>query len=460
MARVGISQRGMTDDGHALLVFRNFRHSRDRYVAQFRATAVDVQGNPIPSIPVVDGLQHGFTFSMPAGRLLSVLIQQTGGENQGDSVTLKLQPYVIVASGYDIFHFYHEETTEDCWAIGSPSVNSTKVCILRSSDYFSTVEERGSIDIPAGDPNVGQYRSLYIDMFQNIIIGWRPGPMISRDGGYTFEQLFSWLDPEHGILCPFWNISEDDNGLLVISEYGDSLVYTKPHGSHRGTFWSREPLRRTWTTKVVDAGRDPSDPRKFGGYFRHIHGYHINPNLPNVHHMFLGDAADKQPSDGTPGYYLSQDGGATWSTEIITQWPKGRGVFFNGPCFVTWWPNGQAFITSDTAQNDNAYWWGSGPVDWGGHRFDPAIELHSNVDEESQWPDTPWMAMAVGGSYETYCTTIGIKQILWRYDADTQQIQVIAEGAGLNWLSGSRHNHIPPQAKHFFTSGNRRFPRL
>jgi hypothetical protein len=176
----------------------------------------------------------------------------------------------------------------------------------------------------------------------------------------------------------------------------------------------------------------------------------------------LGDPPKEQASDGTPGYYVSQDSGVTWSTEIIREWVGGDGDFYNGPCFVTWWPNGQAFITSDTARDGNAYWWGSGPVDWGGPGFDPVVELNADVDEESHWPDTPWMAMAVKGSYETYCTTRSDKgkEILWRYDADVPHIQVLAEGPNIGWLSGSRHNRIPAQAKYFFTSGNRRFPRI
>jgi hypothetical protein len=467
-ANVGISQRGMIDASHALLVFRNFTQSADRYIAQFSVTAVDNLGVPISSIPAVSGLRHGLTFSMPAGSLLKVLVEQTDGENQGDTAILLLQPYVEVVPDYNIFHFYHEESTEVCWAIGSPAGDDSKVCVLRSTDYFSTAEERGSINLTLGDPNLGQYRSIYLDAFQNVIVGWRPGPLISRDGGYTFEQLFSWMDPDHGILCPFWNITEDDAGLLVISEYGDSLATTKPHGSHRGTFWSGDPPRRVWRTNVVDAGRDPNDLTKFSGYFRHIHGYHINPDLPHVHHMFLGDPESlgdppkEQASDGTPGYYVSQDSGVTWSTEIIREWVGGDGDFYNGPCFVTWWPNGQAFITSDTARDGNAYWWGSGPVDWGGPGFDPVVELNADVDEESHWPDTPWMAMAVKGSYETYCTTRSDKgkEILWRYDADVPHIQVLAEGPNIGWLSGSRHNRIPAQAKYFFTSGNRRFPRI
>ncbi|HSS21645.1 MAG TPA: hypothetical protein VLL54_16340 [Pyrinomonadaceae bacterium] len=440
-------------------MFRNFTQSADRYTADFTVTAVDGQGNVIPSIPSVTGLKHGLTFSMPAGSLLNVLVLQTDGMNQGDSVTLNLQPYVLVATAYDIFHFYHEETTEVCWAVGSPVGDSSNVCILRSQDYFSTVEMRSSINIPTGDPNLGSYRSIYLDKFQNVIIGWRPGPMISRDGGFTFEHMFSWMDPDNGILCPFWNITEDDNGLMVISEYGNSLADTKPHGSHRGTFWSSDQQRKIWRTDVVDAGRDATNISKFGGYFRHIHGYHINPDLPHVHHMFLGDPVPNHASDGTPGYYVSQDGGVSWSDEIIRQW---RGdTFYNGPCFVTWWPNGQAFIVSDSAETGHAYWWGSGPNDWGGPGFGPAIELNGDVDEESQWPETPWMAMAVRGSYETYCTTSGNKGLLWRYDADTPHMQVLAEyPPDLKWLSGSRHNRIPQQAKYFFTSGNRRFPRL
>ena len=473
-ANVGISQMGlsMTHANQATFKFRNLASSADP-TSEFSVTAIDAYGNEIPSIPSVTGLKEGATFEMPAGKLLRVRVSQTSGAGQGTSTTLTLQPYVLVATDYDIFHFYHEEGTEACWAIGSPVGNPNRVCILRSTDYFSTVDERGSIPIAAGDPNFptasDYFRSIYVDKFQNVIIGWRPGPMISRDGGLTFEHMFSWLDPDKGILCPFWNITEDDNGLMVISEYGGSESDTKPHGSHRGTFWSTDGERRVWKTTVVDAGRDRSDVAKFGGYYRHIHGYHINPDLPQVHHMFLGDyAKDQPPGDGTPGYYVSENGGDTWSTEIIKQWPEAGTEFYNGPCFITWWPKGKAFIVSDTARAGNAYWWGSGPSSWGGQSFDPVVELSSDVDKESQSPpETPWMAMAVRGSYETYCTTSSdkTKEHLWRYDADVRRIQVLAEittpaNTTLRWLSGSRHNRIPPQARYFFCSGNRRFPRL
>src|ERR1051326_3119595 len=466
MINVGVSQRSMSDKKHGLFVFRNFTSGQDRYTAQFVLTVIDGQGTPIVKIPPVKGLVHGSTFTLPAGTILKAKIEEITGSHQGGSVIVNLQSYMVVAPAYDIFHFYHEENTEIVWGIGSPVNDPNTVCVLRSNDYFNSWEHRATIS--ATGLNQSQYRSIYIDKFENVIIGWRPGPMISRDGGYTFEQLFSWLDPDHGLLCPFWNITEDNNGLIVISEYGSSLVDAMPHGSHRGTFWSNDPQRKIWKTRVVDAGRDPADVLKFGGYFRHIHGYHINPDLPHVHHMFLGDPASNKPSDGTPGYYVSQDGGQTWSTEVIREWPHGTGTFSNGPCFITWWPNGRAFITSDTAATGHAFWWGSGPVDWGGPSFDPSIELNGWIDEESQWPDTPWMAMAVKGSYETYCTTASgdHKEILWRYDHDTGEIVVLAEvivkdgPPSLRWLSGSRHNRIPSQARYFFTSGNRRFPRM
>ena len=473
-ANVGISQLGMIDANRARFKFRNLGQS-DVSTATFNLIAVDARGNAIPSVPVVEGLKDGGTFVMPAGNFLNVLVLQMSGAGQGARTTLTLQPYVLVAANFDIFHFYHEEATETCWAIGSPVGNKNKVCVLRSTDYFTTFEERGSITIPDNDANLKDYyRSIYVDKYRNVIIGWRPGPMISRDGGFSFEHMFDWLDPNMGMLWPFWNITENDNGLMVISEYGASEADTRPDGSHRGTFWSSDPERRIWQTKVVGRGFDSGDANKFGGYYRHIHGYHINPDLPHVHHMFLGDyKKDLPPGDGTPGYYVSENEGVTWSSDILKQWPGGDGEFYNGPCFVTWWPNGKAFIVSDTARAGSAYWWGSGPGDWGGQGFEPAVELRRDVDNQSQSPpETPWMAMAVRGSYETYCTTSTDKSTerLWRYDAYTRHIQVLAEvetpenttpeNTTLKWLSGSRHNRIPPQARYFFTSGNRRFPRL
>ncbi|WP_438039291.1 RICIN domain-containing protein [Sorangium sp. So ce128] len=483
-ANVGISQRGVVDATNGQFVFRNFSSVDDRYTAQFSVTAIDGQGRPIDAISTVTGLVHGSLFSFPASSAIDVQVVQTSGDNTGDSQTLSLQPYTLVAPGYDIFHFFHEELTEVVWAIGSPTSAKNQVVVLRSSDYFTSFIVVWTIDIPDGDKNLNQYRSIYIDQYDNIIIGWRPGPLIwrsgarlMRDASYRpttdpFVQLFSWMDPDNGLLCPFWNITEDDiGGRLIISEYGSSTAAQKPHGSHRGIFRSSDPLRATWRLDVVDAGFD-ANVTKFSGYFRHIHGYHVNPDFSNIHHMFLGDTVPDVSSDGTPGYYVSQDGGRTWSTEIITQWPGGGSQFYNGPCFVTWWPNGQAFITSDTAETGRAYWWGSGPSNWGGPGFSPVIELRANVDEESESPDTPWMAMAVKNSYETYCTTAssGHKEILWRYDWDKGKTQVLAEvlidpsasdpsATTLRWLSGSRHNRIPSQAQYFFTSRNRRFSR-
>lgn len=461
---IGLSQRdaarvpSTTVGDYALFVFRNFTAGVGRYSDEFSVT--DLTTNITTT-----GLRHGRTFMMPAGNLLNVRVVQTSGDDTGDTGDFQLQPYSIVAPEYDIFHFFHEQESEVTWAIGSRAGNPNTVCVLRSNDYFTTCTELWSTFIATDDVNYRQYRSLYVDRYGNVIIGWRPGPMISRDGGTTFEALpFHWVDPFHGLLSPFWNITEDDDGTMVISEYGDSLAATEPNGSHRGTFWSTDSARMNWTKKVVDGSFGPNID---GGYFRHIHGYHINPELPNVHHMFLGDPALNQPSDGTPGYYISQDAGLTWSTEILVEFATAHDptVFFNAPCFVTWWPSGEAFITSDTAQTGHAYWWGSGPNDWGGPAFNPSITLDS-VDEESTWPCTPWMAMSVSEN-ETYCTTaLGPKEILWRYDHTNDSRTVIAEAirdsqffVTLRWLSGSRHNRIPAAARYFFTSGNRRFPR-
>jgi hypothetical protein len=177
---------------------------------------------------------------------------------------------------------------------------------------------------------------------------------------------------------------------------------------------------------------------------------------------------------------VSLDAGQSWSTSILTQWAIAEGdpnFFYNGPCFISWWPNGEAFITSDSAATGHAYWWCSGPNNWGGPWFSPAILLNA-VDPESTWPSTPWMGMVVSGT-EAYCTTanapnetagVSTKEIIWRYNRTTGSAIVLADAIvnpepdfffkTLRWLSGSRHNRIPITAPFFFTSGNRRFPRL
>lgn len=471
--QVGLCQRSFnpaTNQAHYVL--RNFAQTPDRYNTYFAVTIL----NP-PQL--VGAFKHGGEFNLPAGELLPVSVAESdsaGNLISGDTLDLTLQPYRTVCTGYKIFHFFHQ-TKKTVWAIGdSPN---QEVQILRSSDYFNTFDVVHSWPENQFDQFGEIYRAMYIDKFGNIIVGSRPSPLISRDGGQSWQALgFKWQDEDHGILSPFWNITESESeGLLVISEYGDSQADTQPHGSHRGTFWSYDQKRTHWVTRPVDRSFDRSDYLKFGGYFRHIHGYHINPILPNIHLMFLGDSAKDQSPDGTPGYYVSQDGGRTWSTEILVEYDSSRR--YNGPCCVTWWPSGKAFITSDTAENGHAYWWGNGPATWGAPGLNPAIELQGRVDEEAGWPETPWMAMAVQDTYETYCAT-GIsaedfdkKEVLWRYDGDpatdgnTGRIQVLAENysiqglvfESLKWLSGSRGNTIPSKAKYFFTSGGRRFPR-
>jgi len=479
--------------------------SPDRYTAEFSVTPIDSDGRPISGAPNYAGLTHGKELTFSAGNLINVEILQTSGQGKGALYHLAAQPFQFVAPEYDIGNFFQEEgAPQNVWAIGSPNDAPDEVHVLRSTDYFQTtpkptytIKRNGS-----NDPNFrgDAYRSIYVDLNQNVIIGWRPGPLISGDQGKTFTPLFEWMDPDYGMLCPFWNITEAPDGQMVISEYGSRLAYQEKsfpnyHGTHRGTFWSKDPNggKKEWQLRTVDAGFDKSKPDRFSGYIRHIHGYHINPKLPNVHHLFLGDPAviaenDSLPPDAqhTLGYYVSQDGGATWSNEIISQWRTTP--FFNGPSFVTWWDDGKALILSDTATSRSAYCWGSGPSRWGGPDFDPALELNADIDEESLWPSCHWMAMVVS-DVETYCTTcadtvtcvatheangcseVPPKEILWRYDRVSRTCSVIAEvgrngdlkdpnSSMLRFLSGSRYHRIPAKSRYFFTSGNRRFSRL
>jgi hypothetical protein len=448
-------------------------------------TPVDSRGVPLPGVyqPKDAGHRSMFSFgpARPRGTPLSLRVAHVGGS---ESWIVRIQPYDPVLPSYDIFHFFHEEGTQAVWAIGSPKRAPSTVVILRSaSRYFE--DENDTIDVgvmatlDGSGLNAGVQRSLYVDRKQNVIVGWRPAPLIAkytpssdptRNGTLAalLPSSMKWQSPDTAILMPMWNVTEEDHvdgsSTLFVSEYGDQRE------QHHRVLRSDDPDRKTWGTW-----------REFSGSYAHIHGYHVNPVLPNVHHLFRGDPSVEQFSNDS-GYFISTDSGRTWSGDLLADFATAENSWqtqwYNGPCFVTWWPSGRALITSDTAATGHAWWWGSGPYDWRGRSFERIAELNS-LDPESHWPDTPWMAVAVAGAYETYAATSGsgqdatnndAKTLLWRYDANVPRATLVAEmgrddypgvppSGQLKWLSSSRHNQLPADAKYFFTSHNRRFPR-
>jgi hypothetical protein len=396
----------------------------------------------------------GQVINAQKGRLIYATVRAynsfTGDESTNTDQHI-LQMFERVCFGYNIFHFFHEPDTHVTWAIGYRNKDGA-VCLLKSSDYFDTYSLVYSW--ASGSINNGGYLSFYIDKNGFMYVANRPSALISKDSGSTWQQLPWKFQVENaGMLTPFWNISEDEeNNTIVFSEYGSA-----PNGPHHSTFWSSDPARQQWTVTPFDWGE-----------YRHIHGYHINPYLNHIHFLFLGDPYQGQPSDGTPGFYVSQDGGATWSDEVLNQPPDGSfhdGAFYNAPCHVTWWKGGKAFITNDTA--GHAAWWGNGTQDWGVYGLHPNINLINDVESRCQWPVTPWTAMAVRDGYETYCVANHLggasPSVLWRYDGnaedegDTGKITVIAlayhPAPPFLYMSGSRGNVFPKHARYVFNNG-------
>jgi hypothetical protein len=193
--------------------------------------------------------------------------------------------------------------------------------------------------------------------------------------------------------------------------------------------------------------------------------------------MFIGDYTQAGMSDRfrSPGYYLSQDNGKSWSTDILREWTADRGTF-NGPCCVTWFPDGGALIASDCAAATRKWYWITGrDGNWGGPGFEQAIEARAAIlpqpggNQTAELYDndtTPWMVAGVNGTYEMYGTLQSStrKNIIWRYDAmkSGPNVQMIAESpvGAFQWLSAGRNNLIPQEAKYFFGSNNRRFARI
>ena len=364
--------------------------------------------------------------------------------------------------GYDVFHFLHDpDDPHAVWAIGVARTQNTAspehLSILHSTDGGDTWQEAHTIATPDAaqwntynaqinklDPsspdfamfNGAPYRSMYIDRFRNIIIAWRPGPMILRNGASAFKKVsFNWVSENYAELCPFWNITEDDNGLMIISEYSPVEYSQFPH-----KIWlSTDQQRETWQELVI--GRIPPPPTgcrtSLATSPASLSSARVPHQLvdPNTHHL-LGDwnCVGRTVSSRTEadcGYYVAHvNRSEGWSTEVLREWSKSallaNGLspeslpdssdarFPNGPCFITWWPDGRALITSDTVLDDvnplgGGWWWGTGgpdPADWGGDRFSPVIDL-KNVDPAAERWQCPWMGVAVRGAEagEVYCVT-------------------------------------------------------
>jgi hypothetical protein len=428
----------------------------------YLSSAQGLLGNLYATIAVdsVDGL----FFNAPVGWFGYATVRTynitTGAESTNtNQYTLQMFERVCFLK-HNIIHFFHETNTKTQWAI-SYRQGDNAVCILKSSDHFTNYVTIHAF--PAGTIDNGGMLTFYIDKFGFMYVAHRPGALMSQDGGVTWQQLpWQFEIPAEGQITPFWNITEDEsNDLIVFSEYGAA-----PNGPHHHTFWCNDPTRNTWTTKAFDWGD-----------YRHIHGYHINPYMPNIHFLFLGDPINNQPSDGTPGFYVSQDHGLSWSGEVLSQF--GDSVFRNGPCHVTWWKDGKAFISNDTAQTGYAEWWGNGTNDWGYLGLHPRINLQRDIESFGVWPSTPWGAMAVKGGYETYAMSRHdgnnydplAPSVLWRYDGNpndagdtgtcTNIAQTFWPAKPFMYMSGGRGNIFPDDADYVFSNawGGIRIPR-
>ena len=427
----------------------------------------------------------GLFFNGPKGWFGYVTVRAFNIQSSDESINTDqhiLQMFERVLEKYNIIHFFHDKNTDLQWAIGY-RLTDNAVFLIKSADYFTNWNVVSYW--LAGEIDNGGILAFYIDKFGLMYIGNRPGALISRDNGFSWQQLpWQFQTPSQSIITPFWNITEDEtSNLIVFSEYGSA-----PNGPHHRIVWSTDPLRNSWSQQDLNWGQ-----------YRHIHGYHINPYKPNIHFLFLGDPYIGQPSDGTPGFYVSQDSGATWSGEVLNQGGNtvnfgGDGVFRNAPCMVTWWPSGKALISNDTAQRGKAAWYGNGPINWGYYGLNPQINLLGHIDNFSTWPATPWSAIAVENGYETYCVSNhdgaafnGDPNIpganiaytppstLWRYDANqatnpdndgntgvvTMMMKVYWPAVPFLYISAGRGNTFPSNAEYIFCNawGGIRIPR-
>jgi hypothetical protein len=337
------------------------------------------------------------------------------------------------------------------------------------------------------------FSPLYAD---DLHVANRPSALISKDHGNTWQQLpWSFETPSQAQITPFWNITEDEGlGIIIFSEYGGASATTGTKtGPHHRIMMSPDSNRTVWIPTDIN-----------WGVYRHIHGYHINPYKTKIHFLFLGDPNGS--TDGTPGFYVSQDGGATWSGEVLNQSNNvynfgGDQKFRNGPCMVTWWPSGKAFIANDSAFRGVAAWYGNGPTNWGYIGLKPQINMLADVDKYSTWPATPWDAKAVENGYETYCASnhdgaawngdpnfpnlfvppngrieFCPPSVLWRfdpvpyppdhdYDGMNGRKSIIAKifwpGGAFIYISAGRNNTFPDNADFIFCNawGGIRIPR-
>ncbi|HXB40337.1 MAG TPA: hypothetical protein VNZ49_07320 [Bacteroidia bacterium] len=472
------------------------------HIRVYLSTAVGVLGNLYATVKLDSA--GGLFFNAPPGWFGWVTLRNyninTGAETTNTN-QIVLQVFERVLKGFNIIHFFHDKRVSPSsqYAIGFRQSDNA-VFVLHSTNYFTTYNIVSSWS-PGTIKNEGML-TFYIDEYGYMYVANNPGVLISTDGGNTWTQLILFQSSQSS-LQPFWNITEDESlHRILISEYGSA-----PNGPHHMLWWCDGANRSSigsWTSQNLNWGN-----------YRHIHGYHVNLYKPNIHFLFLGDPTGGQPSDGTPGFYLSQDHGTTWSDEVLNQiaanW-QGNNYNFNadhkfrnGPCQVTWWPSGKALITNDSAGRAVAAWYGNGPIMWGALNLNPKINLLGDIDPFSTWPATPWDGKAVENGYETYCATnhdnpayLGDPNfqcnsytpstppggaiaytppsLLFRYDAISDQIHPNNDGntgimtmiAKLYWpavpflyISAGRGNVFPSDADYIFCNawGGIRIPR-
>lgn len=403
-----------------------------------------------------------------------------------------LQMFEMVLPGYNIIHFFHDKRTgfaDTQFAIGYRQSDNA-VFLFKSTNYFTTW--RVVKYWASGVIDNGGWLSFYIDKFGIMYIGSRPSALMSKDNGNTWYQLpRQFQNPVYSVITPFWNVTEDETtNLILFSEYGTDF-----NNGHHRLIWSTDPMRINWFQTDLN-----------WGFYRHIHGYHINPYKPNVHLLFLGDpldlgslgsSYDYPTNDKTPGLYVSTDSGVTWGPEILNQGGNtvnfgGDKKFRNAPCMVTWWKSGKAFIANDSGERSIAAWYGLGPTKWDYFGIKPNINMLGNVDRYSTWPATPWDAKAVENGYETYCVSNHLEpaihgdthyapdpnvpgykvaytppSVLWRFDPDPApdssddgvfgKKHIIAKAYwpanSFLFISAGRNNTFPENADYVFCNG-------
>lgn len=348
-----------------------------------------------------------------------------------------------------------------------------EVRLLRSDDYFETFEVATALRMD--DPLRPRPNFLYRDKFSHTYVFGMPSPLIIRNSSNIWEQLDWEFSYEYSILQHLWNVTEDPKkNTLIFTEYSwlppgslanivdpyYDIQWGDPAWAH-GVFTSTDEMRTVWDTHRLAPN---------GECFRHIHGLHCHPDVDGVRLLFLGDYWHKSANVDSAniglrsGIWLMAPGiDPDRPREIsMDHIPKtADDESWNGPTHVTWWPDGSAFISGDPCNKEG--WFCTLGPNWSDpESLQLKVQFRTSQTELGLRGGTPWVTVAVAGTYETYCSVFlenDAQHSLLRYTpAEGPKVLYnswdTGDGGLHIWLSGGRNNRLPSFAKYIFAGGS------